>query len=53
MPHNYSDPIKNLLQMDMDQNDSRFSLTPEINQLDRPAVFAREETSPFTTQKLP
>ena len=44
---------KNLFQMDMGQKDSWYSLTPEIAHRDRPAVFARKDTSPFTTQKFP
>ena len=53
LPQNCSDPIKNLFQMDMDQKDSWFSLTPEITHRDRPAVFAPKNISPFTTQKFP
>ena len=54
MPKNCSDPIKNLVQMDMDQNDSCYSLTPEIthSDSDRPAAFATEDISPITTQKF-
>ena len=52
MPQNCSDPIKNLFQMDMDQKDSWYSLTPELTQRDRPAVFAPKDIS-FTTQKFP
>ena len=40
MPQNCSDPIKNLLQMDFDQRDSWYSLTPEMSHRDIPAVFA-------------
>ena len=39
--------------MDMYQKDSCYSLTPEITDGDRPAVFAPKDISPFTTQKLP
>ena len=53
LPQNCSDPIKNLFQMDMDQKDSWYSLTPEITHRDRPAVFAPKDISPFTTQKFP
>ena len=40
MSQNYSHPIKDLLQMDMDQKDSWYSLMPEIANRDTPAVFA-------------
>ena len=53
LPQNCSDPIKNLFQMDMDQKDSWYSLTPEITHRDIPAVFAPKDISPFTTQKFP
>ena len=53
MPQNCSDPIKNLFQVGMDQKDSWYSLTPEITDRDRPAVFAPKDISPFTTQKFP
>ena len=53
LPQNCSDPIKNLFQMDMDQKDSWYSLTPEITHRDRPAVFDPKDISPFTTQKFP
>ena len=53
LPKNSSDPIKNFFQMDMDQKDSWYSLTPEITHRDRPALLAPKDISPFTTQKLP
>ena len=53
LPQNCSDPIKNLFQMDMDQKDSWYSLTPEITHRDRPAVFVPKDITPFTTQKFP
>ena len=53
LPQNCSDPIKNLFQMDMDQKDSWYTLTPEITHRDRPAVFAPKDISTFTTQKFP
>ena len=53
LPQNYSDPINNLLQMDMDKKDSWYSLTPEITHRDRPAVFAPKDIFPFNTQKFP
>ena len=49
VPQNCSDPIKNLLQMEMDQKESSYSQTPEITHRDRPAVFAPEDISPVTT----
>ena len=52
-PQNCSDPIKYLFQMDRDQNDSWYSLTPEITHRDRPGVFAPKDIYPFTTQKFP
>ena len=52
-PQNCSDPIKNLFQMDMDQKSSWHSLTPEVTNRERPAVFAPKDISPFTTQKFP
>ena len=39
--------------MDMDQNDSWYSLTPENTHRNRPAVFAPEDISPFNTLKFP
>ena len=50
LQENCSDPIKNLFQMDMDQKDSWYSLTPEITHRDRPAVFAPKNISPFISQ---
>ena len=52
MPQNFPDPTKTLLQLDMDQKDSWFSLTPEITHRDRPALIAPKDISPFTTQKF-
>ena len=53
MPQNCSDRIKNSFHLDMDQKDSWYSLTIEINHRDRPAVFAPKDISPFTMQKFP
>ena len=39
--------------MDVDQKDSWYSLTPETTRIDRPAVFAPIDMSPFTMQKFP
>ena len=40
-----TDRIKNLFQFDMDQNDSRYTLTPGIVHQDRPAVFGPKDVS--------
>ena len=53
LPQKCSDPIENLIQMNVEQKDSWYSLTPEIINRDRPAVSAPEDVSPFTTQKFP
>ena len=53
LPQNCSGPIKNLFQIDTDQKDSWYSLTPEITHRDRPAKFAPKDISPVTTQKFP
>ena len=53
LPQNCSDPIQNLFQMDMDQKNSWYSLTPEITHRDRSALLVPEDISPFTTQKFP
>ena len=52
LPQKSSDPIKSLIQMDMDQKDSWYCLIPEITHRDRPAVFAPKDISPFNTQKF-
>ena len=52
LPQNCSDPIKNLFQMDMDEKDSWFSLTPEITHRDRPAIFSPKDISPFTQRQF-
>ena len=53
LPQNCSDPIKNLFQMNLDQKDSWYSLTPEITHRDRPAKLAPKDISSLTTQKFP
>ena len=53
LTQNCPDSIKNLFQMDVDQKDSWYSLTPEITHRDRTAIFAPKDISPFTTQKFP
>ena len=53
LTQNCSDPIKNLFQMDMDDKDSWYSLTPQITHRDRPAIFAPKDVSPFTNPQFP
>ena len=53
LPRKCADPMENLFQMHMDQKDPWSSLTPESTHRGRPAVFAPEDNSPFTTQKFP
>ena len=53
LPQNCSEPIRNVIQMNMGQKDSGFSLTPEIIHRDRLAVFAPKDISPFTTKSSP
>ena len=43
-----TDRIKNLFQLDMQDQDSWFSLNPELTHSDRPAIFGPKEISPFT-----
>ena len=43
---NCTDRINNLLQFDMDQEDSWYTLTPGIVNLERPAVLGRKDVSP-------
>ena len=49
---NCSDGIKNLFQLDMDQEDSWYTLTPGIVHQDKPAVFGPKKVSPMTAQPL-
>ena len=51
-PQNCSDRIKNLFQLDMDQEDSWYTLTPGIVHQDRPAIFGPKELTPMTAQPL-
>ena len=53
MPQLCSDPIENLFQMEMDQKDSWYSLTPEITNRERPAIFDPKDISPLTTEMFP
>ena len=52
VPQNCSDIIKNLFQVDMDQEDSWYTLTPGIVNQDRPAIFGPKRTTPMSTQSL-
>ena len=49
---NCSDKINNLSQLDMDQEDSRYTLRPGIVHQDKPAVFGPKEVTPMTSQPL-
>ena len=46
MTQNCSDRIKNLYQLDMDQEDSWYTLTPGILHQDKPAIFGPQDISP-------
>ena len=52
VPQNCSDRIKNLFQLDMDQEDSWYKLTPGIVHRDRPAIFGPKKITPMSTQSL-
>ena len=52
VPQNCSDRIKNLFQLDMDQGDSWYNLTPGIVHQDRPANFGPKKITPMTAQSL-
>ena len=52
VPQNCSDRIKNLFRLDMDQEDSWYTLTPGIVHQDRPAIFGPKKLTPMTTQPL-
>ena len=52
MPQNCSDHIKNLFQMDLDDENSWFSLTPQITHRDRPAIFSPKDVAPFTRDQF-
>ena len=49
---NCSDRIKNLFQLDMDQEDSWYTLTLGIVHQDKPAVFGPKKVTPMTAQPL-
>ena len=50
MTQNCSDRIKNLFQLDMDQGDSWYTLTPGIVHQDKPAIFGTQDISPVASQ---
>ena len=49
---NCSDRIKNLFQLDMDQEDSWYTLTPGIIHQDKPAIFGPQDISPVASHTL-
>ena len=49
---NCSDIIKNLFQLDMDQEDSWYTLTPGTVHQDKLAVFGPKKVTPMTAQHL-
>jgi len=52
VPQNCSDRIKNLFQLDMDQENSWYTLTPGIVHQDRPAVFGPKKLTPMSAKSL-
>ena len=49
MTQNRSDRIKNLFQLDMDHEDSWYTLTPGIIHQDKPAIFGPQDISPVAS----
>ena len=49
MTQNCSDRIKNLFQLDMDQEDSCYTLTPGIVHQDKPAIFGPQNIDPVAS----
>ena len=49
MTQNCSDRIKNLFQLDMDQGDSWYTLTPGIVHQDKPAKFGPQDITPVAS----
>ena len=49
---NCTDRIKNLFQFDMDQEDSWYTITPDIVHQDRPAVFGPKDVSPVAVHSF-
>ena len=52
VPQNCSDKIKKLFQLDMDQDGSWYTLTPDIVHQDKPAIFGPKKLTPMTAQPL-
>ena len=50
---NCSDRIKNLFQLDMEDKDSWFTLTPSPEHRDRPAIFGPKDIQPMITRSFP
>ena len=50
---NCTNRIKNLFQLDMDQEGSWYTLTPGIVHQDRPAVFGPKDVAPVAVQFFP
>ena len=48
MVQNYKDLIKNLFQLDMDQEDSFYTLTAGIVHQDKPAIFGPQDINPVS-----
>ena len=49
---NCSDRVKSLFQLEMDQVDSWYTLTPGIVHQDRPAIFGPKKITPMSAQSL-
>ena len=49
MTQNCSDRIKNLFQLDNDQEDSWYTLTPGIVHQDKPAIFGPQDFKPVAS----
>ena len=52
-PQNCSDRTKNLFQLDMDDEDSWFVLTPHAEHRDKPAIFTPRDISPISKKTFP
>ena len=50
---NSTDRIKNLFQIDMDQDDSWYTLTPGLVHQERPAVFGSKDVPPVAVHSFP
>ena len=49
---NCSDRMKNLFQLDMDQENSWYTLTPGIVHQDKPAIFGTQNISPVASRSF-